>query len=87
MITGADIDTLLVAPRHIDRNDFFTSFKELLVNTKGVTNIRVRHTPFHHTHTRTHTHTHTHTHVHTHIHTHTHVHTHTHMYTHTYTFR
>lgn len=40
-ITGADIDTLLVAPRHIDRNDFFTSFKEILINTKGVTNIRV----------------------------------------------
>ncbi|RWS31605.1 poly(A) polymerase-like protein [Leptotrombidium deliense] len=27
---GADIDTLLVAPRHIDRSDFFTSFCERL---------------------------------------------------------
>ncbi|RWS10561.1 poly(A) polymerase-like protein 2, partial [Dinothrombium tinctorium] len=27
---GADIDTLLVAPRHIDRTDFFTSFAEQL---------------------------------------------------------
>jgi poly(A) polymerase len=27
---GADIDTLLVAPRHVDRQDFFTSFKKKL---------------------------------------------------------
>jgi poly(A) polymerase len=27
---GGDIDTLCIAPRHIDRNDFFTSFAELL---------------------------------------------------------
>ena len=39
--TGADIDTLLVAPRHIDRADFFTSFKTLLENTSGVSNVRV----------------------------------------------
>lgn len=37
---GADIDTLLVAPRHIDRADFFTSFKTLLENTSGVSNVR-----------------------------------------------
>lgn len=27
---GADIDTLCVAPRHVDRSDFFSSFVELL---------------------------------------------------------
>ena len=27
---GGDIDTLCIAPRHIDRNDFFTSFAEIL---------------------------------------------------------
>lgn len=27
---GGDIDTLCIAPRHIDRYDFFTSFAELL---------------------------------------------------------
>ena len=27
---GGDIDTLCIAPRHIERNDFFTSFSELL---------------------------------------------------------
>ena len=37
---GADIDTLMVAPRHIDRNDFFTSFHELLLKTEGVQNVR-----------------------------------------------
>ena len=39
--TGADIDTLLVAPRHIERTDFFSSFKELLFEAKNVTNVRV----------------------------------------------
>ena len=39
--SGADIDTLLVAPRHIERGDFFSSFKELLDNTPNVSNIRV----------------------------------------------
>lgn len=37
---GADIDTLLVAPRHIDRSDFFSSFYELLLQERGVTNVR-----------------------------------------------
>lgn len=37
---GADIDTLLVAPRHIERSEFFSSFKEMLYEEKGVTNIR-----------------------------------------------
>ncbi len=27
---GGDIDTLCIAPRHIERIDFFTSFAELL---------------------------------------------------------
>ena len=27
---GGDIDTLCIAPRHIERSDFFTSFAELL---------------------------------------------------------
>ena len=28
--TGADIDTLLVAPRHVTREDFFATFQEKL---------------------------------------------------------
>ena len=40
-IVGADIDTLLVAPRHIDRSEFFSSFLEMLQQEKVVTNIRV----------------------------------------------
>jgi poly(A) polymerase len=40
LYAGADIDTLLVAPRHIERNDFFTSFKEMLLSCKHVTNVR-----------------------------------------------
>ena len=39
---GADIDTLLVAPRHIERSDFFTSFMDMLLKEKGVQNVRVR---------------------------------------------
>ena len=39
-LSGADIDTLLVAPRHINRDDFFSSFKELLEKEKGVQNVR-----------------------------------------------
>lgn len=38
---GADIDTLLVAPRHVDRSDFFSSFIEVLLKEKGVSNVRV----------------------------------------------
>ena len=30
MSSGADIDTLLVAPRHIERIDFFSTFSEVL---------------------------------------------------------
>ena len=29
-----------MAPRHVDRDDFFTSFYELLLQEKGVTNVR-----------------------------------------------
>lgn len=37
---GADIDTLCVAPRHIERSDFFTSFVELLRQQDEVKNLR-----------------------------------------------
>ncbi len=37
---GADIDTLLVAPRHIHRDDFFDSFHTLLSKENGVTDVR-----------------------------------------------
>ena len=37
---GADIDTLLVAPRHVDRADFFSSFHKMLMSEKGVVNVR-----------------------------------------------
>lgn len=38
---GADIDALCVAPRHIYRNDYFTSFFELLKQQSEVTDLRV----------------------------------------------
>jgi len=37
---GADIDTLLVAPRHIDRSDFFQSFNEFLRERDEVKDLR-----------------------------------------------
>ncbi|CAG0912368.1 unnamed protein product [Notodromas monacha] len=37
---GADIDALCVAPRHVERSDFFTSFVEFLRATSGVSDIR-----------------------------------------------
>ena len=40
IIPGADIDTLLVAPRHIDRSDFFDTFYSLLSKEKAVTGVR-----------------------------------------------
>lgn len=43
---GADIDALCVAPRHIDRKDFFTSFYELLKQTAEVTELRVENIVF-----------------------------------------
>ena len=39
---GADIDTLCVAPRHVDRSDFFNSFFELLREQADVKELRVR---------------------------------------------
>lgn len=38
---GADIDALCVAPQHICRTDFFTSFYELLKQQPEVTDLRV----------------------------------------------
>jgi len=35
-ITGADIDTLLVSPRHVRRDDFFKSFLEMLLINPAV---------------------------------------------------
>ncbi|XP_044728354.1 poly(A) polymerase type 3 [Chrysoperla carnea] len=37
---GADIDALCVAPRHIDRSDYFTTFFELLKQQPEVTDLR-----------------------------------------------
>ena len=37
---GADIDTLCVAPRHVDRSDFFGSFFELLKQQEEVKDLR-----------------------------------------------
>ncbi|KFM56834.1 Poly(A) polymerase gamma, partial [Stegodyphus mimosarum] len=37
---GADIDTLCVAPRHVDRSDFFTSFVDLLKEQCEVKDLR-----------------------------------------------
>lgn len=41
---GADIDALCVAPRHIDRSDYFTSFFEKLKSHPDVTDLRVSYT-------------------------------------------
>ena len=38
---GADIDTLLVAPRHVERSDFFHSFYEFLKDREEVKDLRV----------------------------------------------
>ena len=38
---GADIDALCVAPRHVDRADYFTSFVELLKKQPEVSELRV----------------------------------------------
>ncbi|VDM97987.1 unnamed protein product [Thelazia callipaeda] len=37
---GADIDSLCVAPRHVNRNDFFTSFYEMLAEDPNVAELR-----------------------------------------------
>ena len=38
---GGDIDTLCIAPRHIDRMDFFTSFAEILKRQPEVKKLMV----------------------------------------------
>ena len=38
---GADIDTLCVVPRHVDRNDFNTVFFNMLKECSEVTDLRV----------------------------------------------
>jgi len=38
---GADIDTLLVAPRHVHRSDFFGTFYDILKNNEDVKELRV----------------------------------------------
>ena len=38
---GADIDTLCVAPRHVERADFFGSFYDLLKEQNEVKDLRV----------------------------------------------
>ena len=40
--TGADIDTLCVAPLHIERSDFFKSFLEIMKGLPETKDIRVR---------------------------------------------
>lgn len=39
---GADIDTLLVVPKHVERDEFFTLFEEMLKATEGVLEVTVR---------------------------------------------
>lgn len=41
LVLGADIDALCVAPRHVDRSDFFTSFYEKLKLQEEVKDLRV----------------------------------------------
>lgn len=38
---GASIDTLLVAPRHVERNDFFGTFYETLKENEDVKELMV----------------------------------------------
>ncbi|EFP03789.1 hypothetical protein CRE_28774 [Caenorhabditis remanei] len=37
--SGADIDALVIAPRHVARLDFFTSFKKMLLENSSVKNL------------------------------------------------
>lgn len=39
---GADIDTLLVVPRHVEREEFFELFEGMLKQTEGVLEVTVR---------------------------------------------
>lgn len=38
---GADIDALCVAPRHVDRHDFFKTFYSMLKEQDGVKDLKV----------------------------------------------
>ena len=40
-MAGADIDALCVAPRHVERAEFFTSFIERLQSEPGIRDLRV----------------------------------------------
>ena len=40
--SGADIDTLCVAPRHVQREDFFTTMHDILKARAEVTEIAVQ---------------------------------------------
>jgi len=40
-VPGADIDALCVAPRHVERAEFFTSFIERLQSEPGIRDLRV----------------------------------------------
>ena len=40
-LIGADIDTLLVAPRHIERSDFFSTFYDFLKQREETSDVRV----------------------------------------------
>jgi poly(A) polymerase len=40
-LIGSDIDTLCVAPKHIQREDFFTEMMEMLKSTPEVTEVAV----------------------------------------------
>lgn len=39
---GSDIDTLLVVPKHVTREDFFEVFEPMLKEFEGVTEVSVR---------------------------------------------
>lgn len=39
---GADIDTLCVVPKHVNREDFFTYFEPMLKEFDGATEVAVR---------------------------------------------
>ena len=38
---GSDIDTLLVVPKHVEREEFHTLFEEMLKATEGVLEVTV----------------------------------------------
>lgn len=43
---GSDIDTLLVVPKHVSRDDFFDVLEPMLREVDGVTEVSVRAAPF-----------------------------------------